>query len=121
LALKTWAYQLENKTLPSVETFTHGRGYYENEDEMVEQLKGELQEGIKKAGRSPTVLVMGALVSFPRQTKLTIRVDVEEEQYHSSSKQDCQRQTSPNGISPKHQQKQDRTKKLQTPTFLSTA
>jgi hypothetical protein len=66
LALKTWAWQLENgdKPLPGVENFTDGRGYYENEDQMLEQLKAELQAGIKKAGREPRVLVMGALVYF---------------------------------------------------------
>jgi saccharopine dehydrogenase (NAD+, L-lysine-forming) len=64
LALKTWAWQLENgdKPLPGVENFTDGRGYYENEDQMLEQLREELQAGIKKAGRQPKVLVMGALV-----------------------------------------------------------
>ncbi|KAF2415401.1 Formate/glycerate dehydrogenase catalytic domain-like protein [Tothia fuscella] len=63
LALKTWAWQLENgdKPLPSVATFTDGRGYYENEDQMLEQLREDLQKGIKKAGKTPTVLVMGAL------------------------------------------------------------
>jgi saccharopine dehydrogenase (NAD+, L-lysine-forming) len=64
LAIKTWAHQLEHGgdvPLPSVETFTNGRGYYENEDEMLAQLKVELQKGIKKAGKAPTVLVMGAL------------------------------------------------------------
>jgi saccharopine dehydrogenase (NAD+, L-lysine-forming) len=63
LALKTWAWQLEHgaKPLPSVAEFTDGRGYYENEDQMLEQLKTDLQEGIKNAGKTPTVLVMGAL------------------------------------------------------------
>jgi saccharopine dehydrogenase (NAD+, L-lysine-forming) len=65
LALKTWVHQLENGAtpLPGVESFTEGRGYYQNEDEMVEQLSGELKAGIEKAGYAPRVLVMGALVS----------------------------------------------------------
>jgi saccharopine dehydrogenase (NAD+, L-lysine forming) len=64
LALKTWAHQLEHgsKPLSGVDAFTEGRGYYENEDQMLEQLKEELKAGIKKAGREPKVLVMGALV-----------------------------------------------------------
>jgi saccharopine dehydrogenase (NAD+, L-lysine-forming) len=63
LALKTWAWQLENgdKPLPGVETFTDARGYYENEDQLLDHLRTELQAGIKKAGRTPKVLVMGAL------------------------------------------------------------
>lgn len=65
LAIKNWAWQLKNpgKPLPSVEEFTNGRGYYLNEDEMLEQLRAELKEGIEKIGREPRVLVMGALVS----------------------------------------------------------
>jgi hypothetical protein len=65
LALKTWVWQLshgKDEPLPSVASFTDGRGYYENEDQMLEQLRADLAEGIKKAGKTPTVLVMGALV-----------------------------------------------------------
>jgi saccharopine dehydrogenase (NAD+, L-lysine-forming) len=64
LALKTWAWQLEHgdKPLPGVGKFTDNRGYFENEDQMLEQLKEDLQAGIKKAGRQPKVFVMGALV-----------------------------------------------------------
>jgi saccharopine dehydrogenase (NAD+, L-lysine-forming) len=47
-----------------VGSFTDGRGYYENEDQMLEQLRADLAEGVKKAGKAPTVLVMGALVRF---------------------------------------------------------
>jgi hypothetical protein len=67
LALKTWAWQLSHskeEPLPGVGTFTDGRGYFENEDQMLEQLRVDLAEGIKKAGKTPTVLVMGALVGF---------------------------------------------------------
>lgn len=70
LAIKNWAWQLKNpgKPLPSVEEFTNGRGYYLNEDEMLEQLRAELKEGIEKIGREPRVLVMGALVGWTRLT-----------------------------------------------------
>lgn len=70
LAIKNWAWQLKNpgKPLPSVEEFTSGRGYYLNEDEMLEQLRAELKEGIEKIGREPRVLVMGALVGWTRLT-----------------------------------------------------
>ncbi|KAF2403265.1 saccharopine dehydrogenase [Trichodelitschia bisporula] len=63
LAIKTWAWQLEHGAtpLPGVEKFTDGRGYYENEDQMLEQLRGELRAGTEKAGRAPRVFVMGAL------------------------------------------------------------
>jgi len=62
LAVKTWRWQLVNphERLPGVETFTQGRGYYLNEDEMLTQLRAELKEGIEKAGRQPKVFVMGA-------------------------------------------------------------
>lgn len=63
IAVKTWAWQLEHtdKPLPSMDTFTDGRGYYENEGQMLEQLKAELKKGADFAGRMPRVLVMGAL------------------------------------------------------------
>lgn len=63
LAIKTWRWQLDHphEPLPGVETFTQGRGYYLHEDEMLEQLRAELKQGIEKAGRAPRVLVMGAL------------------------------------------------------------
>lgn len=76
LALKAFFYQLQNegKALPDVHDFTDGRGYYENEDQLLEQLKAELKDGIEKLGRQPKVLVMGALgrcgrgaVSYQRQ------------------------------------------------------
>ena len=63
LSIKQWRWQLDHpgQQLPGVENFTQGRGYYLNEDEMLEQLRTELRHGIEKAGRSPPVLVMGAL------------------------------------------------------------
>ena len=62
LAVKTWRWQLDHphERLPGVETFTEGRGYYLNEDEMLNQLRNELAEGTKKAGHHPKVFVMGA-------------------------------------------------------------
>jgi saccharopine dehydrogenase (NAD+, L-lysine-forming) len=63
LAIKQWIHQQEHgdSQLPGVENFTEGRGYYENENQMLNQIKTELQEAIKKANRTPRVLVMGAL------------------------------------------------------------
>jgi saccharopine dehydrogenase (NAD+, L-lysine-forming) len=54
----------KDEPLPGVTTFTDGRGYFENEDQMLEQLRGDLAAGTKKAGKAPTVLVMGALVGY---------------------------------------------------------
>ncbi|KAI9147585.1 LOW QUALITY PROTEIN: Saccharopine dehydrogenase [NAD(+), L-lysine-forming] [Paramyrothecium foliicola] len=50
LGIKTLAWQLSNpgQKLPSVGTFTDGRGYYLNEDEL-------------SLGRKPTAMVLGAL------------------------------------------------------------
>jgi saccharopine dehydrogenase (NAD+, L-lysine-forming) len=61
LALKTWAHQQENKVLQGVTNYTDGKGYYENEDEMIAQLKEEIKKPIESFGRYPKVLVMGAL------------------------------------------------------------
>lgn len=63
LGVKTWAWQLAHpgEKLPSVATFTDGRGYYMNEDELVEQIRKDLAEGEKKLGRKPTAFVLGAL------------------------------------------------------------
>lgn len=62
-AIKTWIWQLYHpgEQLPGAENFTQGRGYYLNEDEMLEQLRTDLWLGIEKAGRAPQVLVMGCL------------------------------------------------------------
>lgn len=47
--------------MPSVGTFTDGRGYYLNEDELVQQIRKDLEIGEKKLGRKPTAMVLGAL------------------------------------------------------------
>jgi hypothetical protein len=79
-----------------VESYTDGRGYYENEDQMLKQLRVELQKGIEKAGRAPQVLVMGALVragcKFLPDTFANIlnREDVAAEQWICSRKPVCQ-------------------------------
>jgi saccharopine dehydrogenase (NAD+, L-lysine forming) len=56
LALKNWAWQLThpNEPLPSVES-------YPNEDALVQDIKNDLAEGQKQAGRLPKVIVIGAL------------------------------------------------------------
>jgi saccharopine dehydrogenase (NAD+, L-lysine-forming) len=63
LTIKAWAYQQKfgDKPLPGVDAYTSGRGYYETEDEMLEQLSVELKEASEKAGHSPRVFVMSAL------------------------------------------------------------
>ncbi|KAK5995502.1 Lysine--2-oxoglutarate reductase [Cladobotryum mycophilum] len=63
LGVKTWAWQLEHpgEKLPSVASYTEGRGYYRNEDELVEQIRGDIAAGEKKLGRKPTAFVLGAL------------------------------------------------------------
>ncbi|KAF2870542.1 hypothetical protein BDV95DRAFT_545466 [Massariosphaeria phaeospora] len=64
LAIKTWAWQLTHpngELLPGLETFTDGRGYYNNEDELIAQLKDDVAAGEKVAGRKPSSLVLGAL------------------------------------------------------------
>ncbi|KAF2476166.1 uncharacterized protein BDR25DRAFT_277149 [Lindgomyces ingoldianus] len=64
LAIKTWAWQLTHPTgepLPGLETFTGGKGYYNNESELIAQLKEDVVAGEKVAGRRPTSLVLGAL------------------------------------------------------------
>ncbi|KAI4677770.1 holo-[acyl-carrier-protein] synthase [Alternaria sp. BMP 2799] len=64
LAIKTWAWQLthpKGEPLPGLETFTEGRGYYNNESELIAQLKEDVAAGEKVAGHKPTSLVLGAL------------------------------------------------------------
>ncbi|KAF2010289.1 saccharopine dehydrogenase [Aaosphaeria arxii CBS 175.79] len=64
LAIKTWAWQLTHpngEPLPGIESFTDGRGYYNNEDELIAQLKDDVAAGEKVAGHRPTSLVLGAL------------------------------------------------------------
>lgn len=63
LGVKTWAWQLAHpgEKLPSVSTFTDGRGYYLNEDELCEQIREDVAAGEKALGRKPTAFVLGAL------------------------------------------------------------
>ncbi|EEQ90878.1 mitochondrial Homoaconitase [Blastomyces dermatitidis] len=63
LSLKTWAWQLQHPDtpLPGVDHFTDGRGYYLSEQEMVDQIREDVNQGVKIAGRKPRVLVIGAL------------------------------------------------------------
>ncbi|DAA78508.1 TPA_exp: Uncharacterized protein A8136_4484 [Trichophyton benhamiae CBS 112371] len=64
LAIKTWAWQLEHPDgtpLPGVDEFTDGKGYYSSEEEMLEQIRGDVVRGEKIAGRRPQILVIGAL------------------------------------------------------------
>ncbi|KAF5715755.1 ubiquitin thiolesterase [Fusarium mundagurra] len=63
LGIKTLSHQLQDSSskLPSVETFTDGRGYYLNEDELVNQIREDLAKAEKALGRKPTALVLGAL------------------------------------------------------------
>ncbi|KAM5439322.1 Saccharopine dehydrogenase [Microsporum ferrugineum] len=64
LAIKTWAWQLEHPDgtpLPGVDEFTGGKGYYASEEEMLEQIRGDVARGEKIAGRRPQILVIGAL------------------------------------------------------------
>jgi saccharopine dehydrogenase (NAD+, L-lysine-forming) len=61
---QTWAWQLthpKGEPLPGVEAFTDGRGYYNNESELITQLKEDVAAGEKVAGRKPSSLVLGAL------------------------------------------------------------
>lgn len=44
-----------------METFTDGRGFYNNEDELISQLKEDVAAGEKVSGHKPTSLVLGAL------------------------------------------------------------
>lgn len=59
LAIKTWAWQLtegKGKPLPSEVP-------YPNEASLIESVKKVLEAGKQKAGRSPKVLVIGAVSS----------------------------------------------------------
>lgn len=64
LGVKTWAWNLTHpngEKLPAVSSFTEGRGYYLNEEELVNQIKEDLAVGEKALGRKPTAFVLGAL------------------------------------------------------------
>jgi hypothetical protein len=55
LALEVWAWQLNHsEPFPGVES-------YPNEDALITGVKKALDEGAKKAGRHPRVIVIGAL------------------------------------------------------------
>ncbi|KAJ6441281.1 saccharopine dehydrogenase protein [Purpureocillium lavendulum] len=65
LGVKALAWQLAHTDgkakLPAVASFTDGRGYYRNEDELVEQIRGDVAAAEKALGRKPTAMVLGAL------------------------------------------------------------
>src|SRR5205814_940860 len=63
LGVKAWAWQLAHpdQPLPNVKAFTNGRGYYLNEEELLNQIRGDIIDGEKILGRKPTVMVLGAL------------------------------------------------------------
>lgn len=64
LALKNWTWQLEHPAdvpLSGVDDYTDSKGYYPSEGELVDQVKGDIERGVKLAGRKPRVLVIGAL------------------------------------------------------------
>ena len=42
-------------------TFTDGRGYYLNQEELVEQIHGDVAAGEKISRRKPSAMVLGAL------------------------------------------------------------
>lgn len=57
LAVKNWAWQL---THPEGEPLT-GETPYANQDLLIESVKASLQAGQKQSGRSPKILVIGAV------------------------------------------------------------
>lgn len=63
VAVKTWAWQLAHplEPLPGVQIFTQGRGYYLNEEELLNQIREDVATGEKFSGRKPTVMTLGAL------------------------------------------------------------
>ncbi|KAF2841293.1 saccharopine dehydrogenase [Patellaria atrata CBS 101060] len=64
LALKAWSWQVTHpngERLPSVAEFTDGRGYYENDEQMVKDIQNDIAAAEKAIGRKPRVMVMGAL------------------------------------------------------------
>lgn len=56
LAVKNWAWQSthQGQSLP-------GETPYANQDLLIESVRGSLEEGKKQSGRSPKVLVIGAV------------------------------------------------------------
>ncbi|PHH76294.1 hypothetical protein CDD82_4056 [Ophiocordyceps australis] len=63
LGLKAWAWQLSHsgQALPAVRSFTHGRGYYLDEAELVQQIRSDVEAAERTLGRKPTAMVLGAL------------------------------------------------------------
>lgn len=57
MAVKNWAWQL---THPEGELL-HAETPYANQDLLIESVKESLEAGKKKAGRSPKILVIGAV------------------------------------------------------------
>ena len=60
LAVKSWVWRLEHpngEPLPGVTEYTDGKGYYNNESELVDQIQNDLS----RAPRTPRVLIIGAL------------------------------------------------------------
>jgi saccharopine dehydrogenase (NAD+, L-lysine forming) len=60
LAVKSWVWSLEypdGEPLPSVAEYTNGRGYYNNEKELLDQVQNDLS----RAARMPRILIIGAL------------------------------------------------------------
>lgn len=58
LAIMDWAWQLEH----GGQTPMPGKHYYENEGELIKEVKAELEEGLAKTeGKTPQILVIGAL------------------------------------------------------------
>lgn len=125
LALKAFFYQLqhEGKALPDVHDFTEGRGYYENEEQLLEQLRAELKDGTEKLGRQPKVLVMGALGRCGRGavgSVFTARhiTIINSCRLIFSSKQAFRTPKSSSGILTRHERSLDPTLRLSTPISL---
>ncbi|KAI9892510.1 MAG: Saccharopine dehydrogenase [Vezdaea aestivalis] len=59
LAVKEWVWQLSHPTEPlaGVDVYTNNKGFYNNEDELLDQIKADLSQ----SQRLPRVLVIGAL------------------------------------------------------------
>lgn len=62
MAVKNWAWQL---THPEGEALT-GESPYANQDLLIESVKASLQAGQKQSGRSPKILVIGAVRTLLR-------------------------------------------------------
>lgn len=58
VALMVWEWQLEHGS--PHETFP-GLKSYQNEDSLIQDVRARLEAGIKKAGRTPRAIVIGAL------------------------------------------------------------